>query len=65
VELPSFWTDQYGIRIQYLGSTALADALVIDGEPKIETSLQCSPVRQARSPRCWLIVRGRCRRCAS
>jgi 3-phenylpropionate/trans-cinnamate dioxygenase ferredoxin reductase component len=34
VELSSFWTDQYGIRIQYLGNIALADALVIDGEPE-------------------------------
>jgi hypothetical protein len=34
VELSSFWTDQYGIRIQYLGNTALADAIVIDGDPE-------------------------------
>jgi 3-phenylpropionate/trans-cinnamate dioxygenase ferredoxin reductase subunit len=33
VELSSFWTDQYGIRIQYLGSARLADAMTIDGEP--------------------------------
>jgi NADPH-dependent 2,4-dienoyl-CoA reductase/sulfur reductase-like enzyme len=33
-ELSSFWTDQYGIRIQYLGNIALADALVIDGDPE-------------------------------
>jgi NADPH-dependent 2,4-dienoyl-CoA reductase/sulfur reductase-like enzyme len=31
--LTSFWTDQYGIRIQYLGQARLADALEIDGEP--------------------------------
>ena len=29
----SFWTDQYGIRIQYLGRAQPADALTIDGEP--------------------------------
>jgi 3-phenylpropionate/trans-cinnamate dioxygenase ferredoxin reductase component len=34
VELSSFWTDQYGIRIQYLGNAALADAIVIDGDPE-------------------------------
>jgi NADPH-dependent 2,4-dienoyl-CoA reductase/sulfur reductase-like enzyme len=28
----SFWTDQYGIRIQYLGRAALADAYTIDGD---------------------------------
>jgi NADPH-dependent 2,4-dienoyl-CoA reductase/sulfur reductase-like enzyme len=33
-ELSSFWTDQYGIRIQYLGTAALADALVIDCDPE-------------------------------
>jgi NADPH-dependent 2,4-dienoyl-CoA reductase/sulfur reductase-like enzyme len=32
-EMSSFWTDQYGIRIQYLGHAPLADALAIDGEP--------------------------------
>jgi NADPH-dependent 2,4-dienoyl-CoA reductase/sulfur reductase-like enzyme len=32
-ELSSFWTDQYGIRIQYVGHAALADALAIDGAP--------------------------------
>jgi 3-phenylpropionate/trans-cinnamate dioxygenase ferredoxin reductase component len=29
----SFWTDQYGIRIQYLGRAPLADAYTIDGDP--------------------------------
>jgi NADPH-dependent 2,4-dienoyl-CoA reductase/sulfur reductase-like enzyme len=28
----SFWTDQYGIRIQYLGHARLADAVTLDGE---------------------------------
>jgi NADPH-dependent 2,4-dienoyl-CoA reductase/sulfur reductase-like enzyme len=31
--LTSFWTDQYGIRIQYLGHARLADSLEIDGDP--------------------------------
>lgn len=30
--LTSFWTDQYGIRIQYLGHARLADAVVFDGD---------------------------------
>ena len=30
----SFWTDQYGIRIQYLGHARLADAVTLDGEER-------------------------------
>jgi NADPH-dependent 2,4-dienoyl-CoA reductase/sulfur reductase-like enzyme len=33
VPLSSFWTDQYGIRIQYVGHAQLADRVAIDGEP--------------------------------
>jgi NADPH-dependent 2,4-dienoyl-CoA reductase/sulfur reductase-like enzyme len=33
VRLSSFWTDQYGIRIQYIGHAQLADRVVFDGEP--------------------------------
>ena len=29
----SFWTDQYGIRIQYLGHARLADHVEFDGDP--------------------------------
>ena len=31
--LTSFWSDQYGLRIQYLGHARLADAVVFDGDP--------------------------------
>jgi 3-phenylpropionate/trans-cinnamate dioxygenase ferredoxin reductase component len=31
--LTSFWTDQYGLRIQYLGRANPADQLEIDGDP--------------------------------
>ena len=31
--LPSFWSDQYGLRIQYVGHAHHADAVVVDGEP--------------------------------
>ncbi len=30
---PSFWTDQYGLRIQYVGRSAPDDAVAIDGDP--------------------------------
>jgi NADPH-dependent 2,4-dienoyl-CoA reductase/sulfur reductase-like enzyme len=33
VPLTGFWTDQYGLRIQYLGQAPLADSLEIDGDP--------------------------------
>jgi NADPH-dependent 2,4-dienoyl-CoA reductase/sulfur reductase-like enzyme len=29
----SFWSDQYGVRIQYLGHARLADSVEIDGDP--------------------------------
>ena len=29
----SFWSDQYGTRVQYLGHAPLADAVTIDGDP--------------------------------
>jgi NADPH-dependent 2,4-dienoyl-CoA reductase/sulfur reductase-like enzyme len=31
--LPSFWSDQYGIRIQCVGHPHLADSVTFDGEP--------------------------------
>jgi len=31
--LPSFWSDQYGLRIQYVGHAHHADAVVVEGEP--------------------------------
>ena len=31
--LPSFWSDQYGIRIQCVGHPHLADSVVVDGSP--------------------------------
>ena len=32
---PSFWSDQHGLRIQYLGHAQGADALEIDGDPEV------------------------------
>ena len=31
--LPSFWSDQYGLRIQYVGDASSADAVDWDGAP--------------------------------
>jgi NADPH-dependent 2,4-dienoyl-CoA reductase/sulfur reductase-like enzyme len=31
--IPSFWSDQHGLRIHYLGHADGADAITIDGEP--------------------------------
>jgi len=31
--LPSFWSDQYGLRIQYVGHAHLADGVVVEGNP--------------------------------
>jgi NADPH-dependent 2,4-dienoyl-CoA reductase/sulfur reductase-like enzyme len=31
--LTSFWTDQYGLRIQYVGDSRVADRVEIDGDP--------------------------------
>ena len=32
--LPSFWTDQYGTRIQLIGDAREADEVEIDGDPE-------------------------------
>ena len=32
--MPSFWTDQYGLRIQIVGDAREADEIVIDGDPQ-------------------------------
>jgi NADPH-dependent 2,4-dienoyl-CoA reductase/sulfur reductase-like enzyme len=31
--LPSFWSDQYGLRIQYVGHAHHADAVAVEGDP--------------------------------
>jgi NADPH-dependent 2,4-dienoyl-CoA reductase/sulfur reductase-like enzyme len=31
--LPSFWSDQYGLRIQYVGHAHHADGVVLEGDP--------------------------------
>lgn len=32
--LPSFWSDQYGVRIQYVGRMDEADRVTLDGDPE-------------------------------
>lgn len=32
--LPSFWSDQYGLRIQYVGHAERADDVMFDGDPE-------------------------------
>ena len=36
--LPSFWSDQYGLRIQYVGHAHHADAVLVEGDPASATS---------------------------
>jgi NADPH-dependent 2,4-dienoyl-CoA reductase/sulfur reductase-like enzyme len=31
--LPSFWSDQYGLRVQYVGHAHHADAVLLEGDP--------------------------------
>ena len=58
VELSSFWTDQYGIRIQYLGNAQLADAIVIDGDPR-DRDFTATFTRKARPVAALLVDRPR------
>jgi len=58
VELSSFWTDQYGIRIQSLGNAQLADAIVIDGDPR-DRNFTATFTRQARPVAALLVDRPR------
>jgi NADPH-dependent 2,4-dienoyl-CoA reductase/sulfur reductase-like enzyme len=31
--LPSFWSDQHGVRVQYVGRAEEADRIAVDGDP--------------------------------
>jgi len=45
--LPSFWSDQYGLRLQCVGHPALADEVVIEGDPEgrdFEALFRCGGV---------------------
>jgi NADPH-dependent 2,4-dienoyl-CoA reductase/sulfur reductase-like enzyme len=56
--ISSFWTDQYGIRIQYLGRALLADSVEIDGEPE-ERSFTATFTRAGRPVAALLVDRSR------
>ncbi|MGH2849206.1 MAG: NAD(P)/FAD-dependent oxidoreductase [Solirubrobacteraceae bacterium] len=52
--LSSFWSDQYGTRIQYLGHAHLADEVAIDGDPGARDFV--AVYRRAGTPIAALIV---------
>jgi NADPH-dependent 2,4-dienoyl-CoA reductase/sulfur reductase-like enzyme len=52
--LSSFWSDQYGTRIQYLGHAHLADEVEIDGDPGARDFV--AVYRRAGTPIAALIV---------
>lgn len=58
VPLTSFWTDQYGIRIQYLGHARLADAVAFDGDPA-SASFTATFTRRGRAVGALLVDRPR------
>lgn len=54
----SFWTDQYGIRIQYLGHARLADSVQVDGDPE-SRSFTATFTRAGRAVGALLVGRPR------
>jgi NADPH-dependent 2,4-dienoyl-CoA reductase/sulfur reductase-like enzyme len=50
----SFWTDQYGIRIHYLGHAQLSDSVEIDGDPAVRNFT--ATFTRAREPVAALLV---------
>jgi hypothetical protein len=54
----SFWTDQYGIRIQYLGHAPRADAIELDGDPD-SRSFTATFTRAGRAVAALLVNRSR------
>jgi NADPH-dependent 2,4-dienoyl-CoA reductase/sulfur reductase-like enzyme len=57
--LTSFWTDQYGLRIQYVGQARLADRIEIDGDPDIR-NFTATFSRAGRAVAALLVDRPRC-----
>jgi NADPH-dependent 2,4-dienoyl-CoA reductase/sulfur reductase-like enzyme len=56
--IPSFWTDQYGMRIQYLGHAPLADGVEVDGD-LAGHSFIATYTREARAVAMLLVNRTR------
>ena len=64
--LPSFWSDQYGLRIQYVGHAHRADAVVVEGDPdERDFEAVFTAVERSRSPALRLVARAPSRPCAS
>ncbi len=58
VPITSFWTDQYGIRIQYLGRSRLSDSVLIDGDPEAR-NFTATFTRSGRPVAALLVARPR------
>ncbi len=56
--LTSFWSDQYGIRIQYVGHARLADSISYDGDPE-SRSFTATFTRDGRPVAALLVDRTR------
>jgi NADPH-dependent 2,4-dienoyl-CoA reductase/sulfur reductase-like enzyme len=56
--LTSFWTDQYGVRIQYLGEAQPADRVEIDGDPEAR-NFTATFIRAGRAVAALLVDRPR------
>jgi NADPH-dependent 2,4-dienoyl-CoA reductase/sulfur reductase-like enzyme len=56
--LTSFWTDQYGIRIHYLGRARRTDSVTIDGDPGAR-NFTATFIRAGRPVAALLVDRGR------
>ncbi len=54
----SFWTDQYGLRIQYVGRARPGDSLTLDGEPR-EHNFTATYTRSGRVTAVLLVDRPR------
>jgi 3-phenylpropionate/trans-cinnamate dioxygenase ferredoxin reductase component len=59
MRLTSFWTDQYGLRIQYIGDGRLADSIEIEGEPERRNFI-ATFYRAGRAIAALLVDRPRC-----
>jgi 3-phenylpropionate/trans-cinnamate dioxygenase ferredoxin reductase subunit len=59
VPLTSFWTDQYGLRIQYVGKGHRADSIEIYGDPE-SRSFSAVFFRAGRAVAALLVNRPRC-----
>jgi NADPH-dependent 2,4-dienoyl-CoA reductase/sulfur reductase-like enzyme len=57
--LTSFWTDQYGLRIQFIGRARPADVIEIDGDPE-RRNFSATFYRDGQAVAALLVDRPRC-----